>query len=254
MSDGGIRLGCVKYLNAQPLVYGWPGPIVYDHPSVLCRQLAEGELDVALVSSFEYLANPVYTIVDDVAVAADGAVHSVLLAHREPVEEIAEIHLDPASRTSVNLLQCLLADRGLQPAINCDPSATAGQARLLIGDQALRFRTEQGDAFRYWDLAEEWKRSTGLPFVFALWLIRPEVPDAAGIAAKLRDRRDNNLRALDEIIAAQTDFLAEFCNFYFRECLRFHFAENEKAGLMRFHSLCRKHGLLSGSDLTLRVV
>lgn len=253
MSDGGIRLGCVKYLNAQPLVYGWPGPIVYDHPSVLGRQLAEGELDVALVSSFEYLTHPVYTIVDGVSVAANGAVHSVFLAHREPVEEIAKIHLDPASRTSVNLLRCLLAERGLRPEIDRNPSATEGQARLLIGDQALRFRAEHDEAFRYWDLGEEWTRSTGLPFVFALWLIRPEVSNAAGIAAKLRDRRDDNLAALDQVIAAQTDFPVEFCNFYFRKCLRFDFAESEKAGLLCFHSLCARHGLLAPSDLKLRL-
>ena len=43
----GLRVGCVQYLNAQPLIYGWQGPVIFDHPSSLCRQLAAGELDVA---------------------------------------------------------------------------------------------------------------------------------------------------------------------------------------------------------------
>ncbi len=157
-----VRLGCVKYLNAQPLIHGWPGPVIFDHPSILCRQLAAGELDVALVSSFEYLRNPVYTIVEDVAVATDGAVHSVFLAHKGPIEEVREIALDPASATSVNLLRCLLAEHGLTP---CLQSETA-EARLMIGDQAIAFREQHGSEFNYWDLGAEWKRSHGFAFRF----------------------------------------------------------------------------------------
>ena len=108
---GSLRLGCVKYLNARPLIHGWAGDVEFDHPSALCRRLAAGELDVALVSSFEYLRNPIYTIVDGVAIASDGPVFSVVLAHREPIEQLCEIAIDPASETSVNLLCCLLAAR-----------------------------------------------------------------------------------------------------------------------------------------------
>ena len=252
-----IRIGCVKYLNAQPLIHGWPGPVVFDHPAALCQQLADGELEVALVSSFEFLRAPVYTIADRVSVAADGAVHSVFLAHREPLEEVEEIALDPASRTSVNLLRCLLAERGLQPRLMvAAPLERLGSPRhalLLIGDQALRFRAEHGEQFNYWDLGAEWKRATGLPFVFALWLIRPEVSDAAAIAHALRTRRDANLQTLDQVIAAQTKVSAEFCAFYFRECLHFGFGVSEKSGLLLFRTLCEKHGVLQPSDAALRL-
>ena len=244
-----FRIGCVGYLNAQPLIHGWPGPVVFDHPSALCAQLAAGELDVALVSAFEYLRDPVYAIVDDEAVAADGAVHSVFLAHRVPLEEIEEIALDPASRTSVNLLRVLLSENGLRPRFTDD----AVDARLLIGDQAIRFRAGHGEQFCYWDLGAEWKRLTDLSFVFALWLIRPEVPNAAAIAHALRARRDANLHALDQVIAAQTEFSAEFCAFYFGERLRFSFGEREKAGLLHFRALCEKYGILPSGDATLRL-
>ena len=85
----------------------------FDHPSALCNKLAAGELDVALVSSFEFLRNPIYRIVDDVSISSDGPVYSVVVAHRGEIGQIEEIELDPASETSANLLYCLIAEFGL---------------------------------------------------------------------------------------------------------------------------------------------
>lgn len=246
-----LRIGCVKYLNARPLIFGWQGPVEFDHPSALCRKLAAGELDVAFVSSFEFLENPIYTIVDDVAVGSDGAVESVVLVHQQRVSEIKEIALDPASRTSVNLLRCLVAEAGMK--VRFVESETQDCARLLIGDQALRFREQHPDA-QVRDLGAWWNELTGLPFVFALWLIRPEVSDAAVVAEQLRRRRDQNLREVDQLIAAETEFAPEFCRHYFRDCLRFGFAEREKAGLMKFRQLCERHGILTPSPAPLRLV
>lgn len=250
---GSIRIGCVKYLNAQPLIHGWPGPVVFDHPSVLCQRLADGELEVALVSSFEYLREPIYTIVDGVGVAAAGPVHSVFVAHCGPLPEIAEIALDPASRTSVNLLRVLLAERNLSPRLAAAMPAHEEAARLLIGDQAIRFRAQHGDRYHYWDLAEEWTRLTSLPFVFALWLIRPEVSEPETVASELRALRDVNMRSLDQVISAQTEYAQEFCAFYFRECLSFAFDDEAKAGLRRFRLLCQKHGVLPPESPPLRL-
>src|SRR5216110_1530137 len=112
-----LRIGCVKYLNARPLIRGWPGEVDFDHPSALCKRLANGELDVALVSSFEFLRNPIYRIVDDVSISSDGPVFSVVVAHRGEISQIEEIELDPASQTAVNLLRCLLAELGLKPRL-----------------------------------------------------------------------------------------------------------------------------------------
>ena len=54
------------------------GPAEREHPSVLARMLAAGELDVALVPTFEVLRAPVYQLVDGVAIACDGPVFSVV--------------------------------------------------------------------------------------------------------------------------------------------------------------------------------
>ncbi len=253
-----LRIGCVKYLNAQPLVHGWLGPVDLDHPSALCRKLAAAELDVAFVSSFEYLRNPIYAIADGIAVATDGPVYSVFLAHAGALEDIEEIALDPASQTSVNLLRCLLAERQLKPNIIVarpkEDVIDRRRARLIIGDQAIRFRRKHESRYEFWDLGAEWKRLTGLPFVFALWLIRPEAKRAHAIADLLRERRDQNVSAIEEVIAAQTEFPAEFCAYYFKDCLRFSFAEAEKTGLRRFRSLCEKHGILPANNAPLRLV
>jgi chorismate dehydratase len=246
---GLLRIGCVKYLNARPLIYGWPGEVLFDHPSALCERLAAGLLDVALVSSFEFLRNPVYTLVDGVAIASHGPVHSVFVAHAGELAEIEEIEVDPASQTSVNLLRCLMAEKGMTPKFVIrsrliQRALTPRLAKFFIGDQAIRFRDESSGTFQFWDLGEEWQKRTQLPFVYALWLIRPEVPSPKAIADSLRACRDNNLRELDLLIAAEREFSPDFCQFYLTECLSYQFGVQEKEGLSTFRKLCEKHGIL----------
>lgn len=248
-----LRIGCVKYLNARPLINGWPGNLVLDHPSALCAQLARGEIDLALVSSFEFLRNPIYKIVDDVAIASDGAVYSVVVAHRGEISKIEEIELDPAAETSGNLLRCLLNEMKLRPRVVAR-SSSEKSARLLIGDQAIRFRQKYGDKFQYFDLGENWKNLVGLPFVYALWLARPEVVDPKSIANELRALRDKNLANIDKLISNETEFDRAFCERYYRENLRFNFGEREKQGLRKFSELCQKHELLPKREIAFRVV
>jgi predicted solute-binding protein len=252
------RIGCVKYLNARPLIRGWPGTIDFDHPSALCQRLSDGELDVALVSSFEFLRNPIYSIVDGVAIASDGPVYSVFMAS-VPGMSPGEIEIDPASRTGVAMLRYLMAERNQMftelemPADNLS-ALSNDRARLLIGDQAIRFRQKFGPSYEYWDLGHAWRVLTGLPFVYALWLIRPEVVAAKEIADSLRSMRDRNLAQLDRIIADEEEFGTDFCAHYYRNCLRFDFGEKEKDGLRFFGKLCVRHGLLPQSGIEFGVI
>jgi predicted solute-binding protein len=251
------RVGCVGYLNARPLIRGWLGQITLDNPATLCAQLARGDLDVALVSSFEFLRNPIYRIVDGVSISSHGPVYSVIVAHHEDISEINEIELDPASETSVNLLRCLLAERGVNPRLvvkNPQTSQSSDAAQLLIGDQAIRFRQKSGDACRYWDLGEEWQGLTKLPFVYALWLVRPEVIGPESIADRLRALRDQNVAKIDTLIAEESEFDHEFCARYYREHLRFNFGEKEKEGLRTFQRQCQKHGLLPKREVEFNLV
>jgi chorismate dehydratase len=237
--------------------------VAFDHPSALCKRLASDELDVALVSSFEFLRNPIYRIVDDNSISSDGPVYSVVVAYQVEISEVDEIELDPASETAVNLLRCLLSEIGLNPHLvqrntSVRPAAggsgSARRAQLLIGDQAIRFRQSHTGQYEFWDLGEQWKKLTDLPFVYALWLIRPEVVNAKEIANRLRLLRDENLANLDELIAAEKEFDPQFCSRYYREHLRFSFGEKEKEGLRIFANLCAKHSLLPKPNLALNVV
>jgi chorismate dehydratase len=223
--------------------------VVFDHPSALCERLAAGALQVALVSSFEFLRNPVYTLVDGISISSHGPVHSVFVAHSGELAEIDEIEVDPASQTGINLLRCLLAEMGLAPKFVIrsrliQRAITPRLAKFFIGDQAIRFRDETDNTFQFWDLGEEWQKRTQLPFVYALWLIRPEVGSPKAIADTLRACRDNNLRELDTLIAMEREFSPDFCQFYLRECLRYQFGPQEKEGLSTFRKLCEKHGIL----------
>jgi len=249
-----LRIGCVKYLNARPLIHGWPGAVVLDHPSALCAQLARGELDVALVSSFEFLRNPIYRIVADVSISSDGPVYSVVVAHRGRISDVKEIELDPAAETSGNLLRCLLGEMKLQARLVARSTSSEETARLLIGDQAIRYRQERAHEFQFWDLGEQWKKLFDLPFVYALWLVWPEVVDPKAIADRLRALRDKNLANIDKLIANETEFDHVFCNRYFRENLRFNFGAREQQGLRAFAELCRKHKLLPKREIAFSVV
>ena len=259
-----------------------------DHPAALCAQLARGDLDVALVSSFEFLRNPIYRIVDDISISSDGPVYSVFVAHSVEISRIEKIEVDPAAETSVNLLRCLLAELGLNPrlipkceldkraqrdvlgSVGCQSAnrtdssggepAVAGSllaapnARLLIGDQAIRFRQTHADEFHFWDLGEQWARLVDLPFVYAFWLVRPEVADPKPIADRLRALHDENLAKLDKLIAQEKEFGPKFCDRYYRRHLRFNFGDREKEGLHAFHKLCQEQELLPKRDIAFTVV
>ncbi len=253
------RLGCVGYLNARPLIEGWEGPVAFDHPAALCRKLAQGELDVALVSSFEFLRNPIYRVVDSVAIAADGPVESVFVLSDDPLERLHTIELDPASLTSVNLLSCLLAGCGLSgielksPERHPEEALPAGTGRLFIGDQALRAR-RRGAAAHYWDLGKAWRDLTGLPFVFALWLVRPEWKEPAGVAERLRAVKAANMKRLPELARTQDLLAPSLCETYWRDRLRFEFADREKEGLRVFEKRCAELGLLEKKQRELHLV
>jgi chorismate dehydratase len=226
----------------------------FAHPSELARDLANGALDVALVPVFEALRSPGYLAADDVAIACDGAVFSVFLAHRGPLAEVRRIALDPASLTSVKLLCVLLAEfHGLQPefvAMDHEES----DAMLLIGNQAIDFRTHASGGWQFLDLGAEWKRCTGLPFVFALWLMRLDLPDAPAVAGELRALKRDGVAHIAEIVHGDREHDAALATRYLTEHIRFDCGPREKTGLERFRELLAKHRFIAKDGAPLRFV
>jgi predicted solute-binding protein len=165
---------------------------------------------------------------------------------------VKEIALDPAAQTSGNLLRCLLGEMNLTPSIGSTCSEES--ARLLIGDQAIRFRQQHANDLHFWDLGEQWQKVVDLPFVYALWLVRPEVESPKVVADRLRRLRDTNLSHLDDLIASEKEFDRTFCDRYYHEHLRFSFGDKERLGLCRFAELCQKHEALPKRELVLDVI
>ena len=253
----GLRVGCVQYLNARPLIVPYDGHVIFEHPARLADLLASGEIDVALIPVFEALRQPAFPIVDGVAIASRGPVHSVFLAYRGPLSEVRSIFLDPASRTSSNLLRCLLAEfHGLHPAFESSGESLpeAGRGLLLIGNQAIRFREAPREGVQYLDLGQEWLARTGLPFVYAVWQIRPEIPNPAAVAGALRAIKAAGLCRVREIGRLQRDFDPAFAERYLTTHIKFDLARDEKAGLARFRALLQKHALLGPSEAPLHFV
>jgi chorismate dehydratase len=249
------RIGAVRYLNARPLTHAlaqaapW-AELVFDFPSRLADRLAAGDLDVAMIPSIEFARRADYRVVSDACIACQGPVLSVKLYGRVPPDKIGTLALDDGSRTSAVLTQILLKEQfGVRPEIQPLPlggdiSEASADAVLLIGDRGMAAVNGKFDFV--WDLGERWTTWLGLPFVFALWIARPDV-DVDLLAAALTMARDEGLLRLDEIAARESPKLAiseAECLTYLRDYLHFYFGAREQEGLRRFFNLAAKHGFI----------
>jgi chorismate dehydratase len=205
-----VRLGAVGYLNARPLTWAldrsperWH--IRYDLPAVCADLLYNGEVDLGLVPSIDYLRAPDYRLVPGVGVVSRGPVASVALFSRVPAEDITSIALDTSSHTSVALTKVLCRHRfHIDPAFVAHGPDLAAMTRtcdagLLIGDPALE-ADPAALGLRKIDLGEEWTAMTGLPFVYAAWTGRPGAVTAGDVEA-LQVAQGEGMAATDEIAA-----------------------------------------------------
>lgn len=238
-----FRVGSVGYLNAAPLTRGIEEEVLYATPSRLAELLRRDELDAALVSVVEVLFNDRYDILDGIAIAALGEVKSVLLAHRQPIEQAKVIFCDTASLTSIELLRVLLAERGIKPEFKPLPSydfAALPDYALLIGNPALDFILAPHQ-HEVWDLGAAWYELTNLPFVYAVWALRRGIENSP-LRRQLREARDFGLDTLDTIIRTRTEYDYDFRKDYLSWHIHFHLGTDEKRGLAKFMELLRRHG------------
>jgi chorismate dehydratase len=237
-----IRLGRIGYVNMAPVFYRLDAEVeeVVGVPVELNRMLVDGELDLAPISSIAYARNAGrLRVLPRLCVSSEGAVDSIQLVSRKPLEQVRSVAVTPESETSVVLTRVLL------PEAEHVPLGEETDATLLIGDAALRSAFE--DPTPHYDLGRLWRERTGLPMVFALWAA-PE-PVAAGLA-ELEDALVASLRlarAEPERLAREASerygYPAGFLARYF-EKLRYSFGPRERAGLYTFLELARDAGEL----------
>lgn len=250
----GLRIGSVPYLNARPLTDAISDHLVFDVPSELAARFRCGELDAALLPVYEAIDLGAATVADGVAIACDGEVYSVILATREPVGSLQSVALDPASRTSSHLLQCLFAEYFGKEVEWTDGPTDDRQARLIIGDPAIEFRRQHSRAgWEFIDLGAEWKRWTELPFVFACWVFRPGLENPETLAASLREVKRRGVLNVREIVGREPNPL--FALRYFSDYVRFELNSDGKRAIDLFATLLRKYGLVgSAADAAIRYV
>jgi chorismate dehydratase len=241
-----IRLGRISYVNMAPVFYRVEAELdeVQGVPTELNRMLVAGELDTAPISSIEYARNAgSLRLLPRLCVASEGAVDSIQLVSRVPLERVSSVAVTPESATSVALTKVLLPEAEQAPLEAYD--AEEAEAKLLIGDAALRSAFE--DPTPHHDLGKLWLERTGLPMVFAVWAC-PE-PLAEGLA-ELEDALVASVRLaraqpqqLAYEAAERYGYPAGFLARYF-EKLRYRFGPRERAGLYTFLELARDAGLL----------
>jgi chorismate dehydratase len=211
-----LRISAISYLNTAPLMWdfehgsdpfaknakrwGTQFDVSYTLPSACARDLAEERADIGIIPAAAYTQIPGLQVLPDVTIASRRAVRSILLVSKVPIEQVRTVALDTSSMTSVALTK-ILFEKWLgggrtftSMAPNVEAMLAEHDAGLVIGDPALAV-----DRSRYLtlDLAEEWIRFTGKPFVFAFWTVRsaalPEADPSLDLAQVFRDSRDHGL-------------------------------------------------------------
>ena len=237
-----IKLGRISYVNMAPVFYRVDADVeeIQGVPTELNRMLIDGELDTAPISSIEYARNADrLRLLPRLCVASEGAVDSIQLVSRKPLEQVRVVAVTSESATSVALTKILLPDAAQVPL------GEDADAKLLIGDAALKSAFE--DPTPHYDLGRLWLERTGLPMVFAVWACPEPVADGladledALVSSVRQARAEPELLAFEA--AEQYGYPAGFLARYF-EKLRYRFGPRERAGLYTFLELARDAGLL----------
>ncbi len=237
-----LKLGRISYVNMAPVFYGLEAEVeeVTGVPTDLNQRLIAGEIDVAPISSIEYARHAdTLRLLPRLCVSSEGAVDSIQLVSKLPLERVRSVAVTPESATSVVLTKVLLPDAAQVPL------GEEADAKLLIGDAALKSAFE--DPTPHHDLGRLWLERTGLPMVFAVWAC-PE-PLAEGLL-ELEDALVTSVRlarAEPEQLAYDSSerygYPAGFLARYF-EKLRYSFGPRERAGLLTFLEMARDVGEL----------
>jgi len=237
-----IRLGRISYANMAPVFFRVDAEYeeITGVPTELNRRLLAGELDTAPISSIEYARNAAtLRLLPRLCVSSEGAVDSIQLVSKVPLEDIQSVGITPESATSVVLTKVLL------PHAVHVPLGEPADAKLLIGDAALKSAFE--DPTPHHDLGKLWLERTGLPMVFAVWAAPdPPSPDLleledALVASVRAARADPETLAYES--SERYGYPAGFLARYF-EKLRYRFGPRERAGLYTFLELAQEVGEL----------
>jgi len=256
-----LRISFIEFLNALPLGWGLlhgslkgRHDLLLDVPSECARHLKSGQVDVGLIPVIEYQRIPGLRVVEGISIASKREVRSVLFVSRKPLRQIRTVALDTSSRTSVALLRILLSEfHGLRniefneaPPI---PRAMLDDhdAALVIGNPALQIAF---DGLHVYDLAREWNRFTGLPFVFAFWAVRPEIElgQAGRVFAESKREGLRSIPLIAEWYSSRLPVSAPDIRRYLTSNLDYSLDDENRKGLTLFYDLAHRLDLIPHCD------
>lgn len=262
-----LTIGQIEYANCTPVftmlqqrIDCAPYRFVRGVPAQLNRHLAAGEIDVCPSSSIEYGKHPDhYLILPELSISSVGAVKSVLLFSRLPLEELdgERVGMTTESDTSVALLRIIMERfHGLRNVFErtelpVKEALASYPALLLIGDAALKAAQGHGGHLVY-DLGELWHHFTGLPFVFALWLVRREAVTRAGdevarLSADLIRAKMLAYESYPEIAAkaVERQWMEKDCLTDYWRTISYELTERHLRGVKQFFGFAAELGLLA---------
>ena len=260
-----LRVSAISFLNTAPLMWdfergdaGGDFEISYTIPSKCAAALAAGGADMGIIPAVTYAEIPSLVILPNIAIAAKDAVRSILLISKKPIDDIRTVATDTSSRTSVALTQVLFAKffgghRRFAPhPPDLKEMLKEHDAALLIGDSALQISMHDSP-YHLYDLAHDWRRLTGKPFVFAFWAVRLDALERQPKGVNLRDvfqqSRDHGLlpesvAVLAKEWAPKLGITESEVTTYLTENIHYYLDRENHAGLQLFLSYAHEIGLI----------
>jgi chorismate dehydratase len=208
VSKSKLKISIVNYFNTLPFRYGLSHSelknsidLQEDIPSICAQKLKFNQVDIGLVPVALLPELDNYKIITDYCIGADGKVDSVKLYSQVPLNEIKSVTLDYQSRSSIKLTKILnkfywkqnFEFKDAKPGYEKNISGT--NAAVVIGDRTFSIN----GTYKYeFDLAEEWKKMTGLPFVFAAWVTTSEIDQK--FISEFNEVLKNGIKNIDKAI------------------------------------------------------
>lgn len=239
-----VRVSAISYLNSIPFVFGLEKSSIYDDielsldiPSDSAEKLLNQDVDLGLVPVAVLPHLEFAEIISPYCIGAKGAVETVCLFSNVPLHEIKEIKLDFHSRTSVQLVQLLskkywnISPKFKHSKEGFEKYLIDKQAGIIIGDRAYQYRSQ----FQYvYDLPEEWKKYTGLPFVFACWVANKKLPEL--FKSSFIEALDYGIRNLESALAEKGNHYPSSINQkrYLTEVISYDLDADKQKALNRF--------------------
>lgn len=257
-----LKIAAVSYLNSLPLIAGLEGcsdvELFRGVPSSLLETLEQGRADLALCPVIDYQRSSVPLVLVPVgAIGSRNRTLTVRVFSRVEIGRLKCIHIDGDSHSSVALLRIILYEvYGIKPELQPlipQPSGVLPdevEAALLIGDKVITSEPSASDFPEQLDLGEAWRRLTGLPFVFAIWMAR-QGSDLGRIPAVLAAQLEENRRHVDTLVgewAADHAWPSDLARHYLVDLLDHSAGPAQLEAIELFWRKCHALGLISRLD------